>query len=128
MEFENLETNNEPFKPWGIELNTFCMLMHLSQYSGYIVPLAGWVLPIVMWTTNKDKSELVNQHGINILNWMISSLIYAIIGLILLIIVIGVFWLIALFIVSLIFTIIGAIKASNGEVYKYPLSITFIRE
>ena len=63
-------------KTLDFKLNQFCTFMHLAQFAGLIVPFASIVLPIVMWTTNKDKSELIDQHGKHILNWIISSFIY----------------------------------------------------
>lgn len=113
--------------PWGMEVNQYCMLMHLSQFAGFVFPFAGLLLPIVMWSTNKDKSRLVDAHGKNILNWMISYIIYLIASIILLFFVIGFFTLFVLFICYLIFTVLGAIKASNGEIFKYPLTITFLK-
>ena len=115
------------FQPWGMDLRTFTILMHLSIFAGAIVPFGGIILPVVMWTTNKDKSILIDQHGKNILNWMISSIIYAIGGAILVLIGIGVLILIAVAICTVVFAILGAIKASNGGVYKYPLAIEFIK-
>jgi uncharacterized protein len=120
--------NEKPdFKPWGMEINQFCMLLHLSQFAGYVVPMAGTVLPIIMWATNKDQSELIDKHGKNILNWMISSFIYMIVGFILVFVFIGIPLLIALAICSIIFIIIGAVKANDGIIYKYPLAIDFIK-
>ena len=125
---ENKHSNQtENFRPWGIELNQFCMFMHLAQFAGLIVPFASIVLPIVMWTTNKDKSELIDQHGKHILNWIISSFIYLFVSFILIFVIIGFLAIFAVAICSIVFTIMGAIKANNGEVYKYPLSITFIK-
>ncbi len=123
------ENTSKPtdFKPWGMETNQFCMLMHLAQFAGIIVPFAGIILPIVMWTTNKQQSDLVNEHGKIILNWWISCLIYSIVSGILCLLFIGVLLLFAICICAIIFPIIGAVKANNGEVYKYPLSIQFIK-
>ena len=46
---DNPKNNNEnEFKPWGMETNQFCMFMHLSQLTVYIIPLAGIILPIIM--------------------------------------------------------------------------------
>ncbi len=115
------------FQPWGMDLRTFTILMHLSIFAGAIVPFGGIILPVVMWTTNKDKSVLIDQHGKNILNWMISSIIYVIGGAILVLIGIGVLILSAGAICTVAFAILGAVKASNGEVYKYPLAIEFIK-
>ena len=119
--------NNQNFKPWGMELQQFCMLMHLSQLTAFIIPLAGLVLPIVMWQTNKDKSELINEHGKNIANWLISSLIYFISGAILTIIGIGLLIMLIVGVLNVIFAVKGAIKASKGELYKYPITFTFFR-
>ena len=121
MSDQNLE------RPWGMELNTFCMLMHLSQLAGFVVPFAGLILPIVMWATNKDKFPLVDQHGKNIFNWMISALIYSIVSGILMLIAIGVLGFIAIGICAIIFAIIGGVQANEGKVWKYPLTIQFFK-
>lgn len=117
----------DDYKPWGMETNQFCMLMHLAQLAGYVVPMAGLVLPIIMWATNKDKSPMVDEHGKNILNWIISSVIYVVICMILMIIFIGFIALILFAIISLVFIVIGALKANEGVVYKYPLAMKFVK-
>lgn len=115
------------FRPWDMDLKSFTILMHLSVFAGMIIPMGGIVLPLVMWLTNKEKSSLIDAHGKNIMNWMISSFIYAIASVILMVVGIGFLMIIALVILSLVFTIMGAVKASNGEVFKYPLAIEFIK-
>lgn len=120
--------DNDPnFRPWNMEIHSFCMLMHLSQFAGMIIPMAGIVLPIIMWTTNKAKSPLIDQHGKNILNWMISFFIYIIISSILILLIVGIFALIALCVMWFVFIIMGAVKANNKEIYTYPLSIQFLK-
>ena len=56
----NLYKHNNP---WGMELNQYCMLMHLSQFSNFFIPFGGIVIPIVMWYVNKDEYVEVDQHG-----------------------------------------------------------------
>ncbi|SMF22023.1 hypothetical protein SAMN02745866_01380 [Alteromonadaceae bacterium Bs31] len=114
-------------KPWGMEEKTFLMLMHLSQLTGYILPGAGLVLPIVMWATNKDAFPEVDRHGKNIFNWMISMLIYFVVCMVLMFIFIGLIALVALMIVNLIFIILAAVKANDGQLWPYPLSIKFFK-
>lgn len=134
-EFEEMESREYPdrwketedFRPWGMHVNQFCLVMHLSQFAGFVVPFAGLILPIVMWATNKDESEMVDQHGKEILNWIISVVIYSIVAFILSFILIGIFLALALFVLGIIFPIIGAVQAGNGKFYNYPLSITFVR-
>lgn len=123
--FEN--ESNPNFKPWGMEVNAYCMLMHLSSLAGFVVPFLGLALPIVMWATNKDESPMIDKQGKIILNWIITATILAIIGVILIIVLIGIPILLAVGIAGIIFNIIGAIKANKGEIYQYPMSIPFIK-
>ena len=110
----------------NINLNNkqYTMLMHLSQLAGTVIPLAGLAAPIIMWQMKKDQPD-VDQHGKVIANWIISSFIYAIVSVILVFVIVGIFLLLALVICQIVFTIIGAIKANNGELWQYPLSIKF---
>jgi uncharacterized Tic20 family protein len=112
---------------WGMNEKSFLLLMHLSQFAGLIVPGAGLALPIVMWLTNKDNNERIDQQGKYITNWIISVVIYLAASAILTIIFIGIIGLFAVGIAALVFPIIGAIKANEGEIWKYPLTIQFIK-
>jgi uncharacterized Tic20 family protein len=62
-----------------------------------------------------------------VFNWLISVIIYAVIFVLLSFIVIGIPLLVMLAVLTVIFPIIGAIKASNGEVWRYPLSFSFFK-
>jgi uncharacterized Tic20 family protein len=62
-----------------------------------------------------------------VVNWLISSLIYFVVSLVLAIVLIGILGLVALGIMSIVFPIIGGIKANNGELWEYPLTIKFLK-
>ena len=118
---------NDNNKPWGIDLNTFLMLMHLSLLTGFIIPLGGLLLPILMWGMNKERFSEVDRHGKVIFNWMISAFIYSLVCMVLTFIFIGALGYLILGILSIAFIIIGAIKANSGVLWEYPLSIRFIK-
>ncbi len=122
-----MTTDNNPLKPWGMDINTFCMVMHLSQLLSFIIPFSGLVLPIVMWATNKDQFPIVDQHGKAILNWIISATIYGFVSVILMVIGIGFLLLLALAICTIVFAIIGGVKANEGVVWGYPISIKIFK-
>ena len=109
---------------YGLTERTYLMLMHLSQFGGIIVPLAGFVLPILMWVLNKDNNINVDLHGKNILNCMISYTIYA---AILSITIIGIPIAILLGVLYIIFIILASVRANNGDYWKYPFIIQFIK-
>ncbi len=120
--------DNNSLRPWGMDASAFCLLMHLSQLSNYIIPGLGVALPIVMWATNKEDSAEIDAHGKNIMNWMLSALIYGVICAILTVVYVGTLGLFALGLCNLAFVIIGAVKANKGQLWRYPLSIRFFKE
>lgn len=120
-------SQNNDGKPWGMEENTFCMLMHLSQFLGWLLPVLGFVVPIVMWLTQKDSSVKIDDHGKNIANYFISYLIWIVISIALSVVFIGIFMLLAIMVLSVVFTIMATVKANNGECWAYPLSIKFLK-
>lgn len=112
---------------FGLEENTYLMLMHLTQFSGVIVPLLGYILPILMWITNKEANENVDKHGKNILNFTISFLIYSAISALSIFILIGIPLLLIIGVLYIVFVVMAAVKANNGEYWKYPLTIEFVK-
>ncbi len=111
----------------GMNENSYIAIMHVSQLVGYIVPLLGFLAPIVLWMMNKDDSVRVDSNGKNIINFLISWVIYIACAGILSIIVIGIPILITLLVLQIIFTIMATLKALDGEFWNYPLSLTIIR-
>ncbi len=103
------------------------MFLHLSQLLNFIVPVAGIVVPIVIWQMKKDEMPALDAHGKMIANWMLSALIYGFISFIFTFVLIGILGFIALGIMGIVFPIIGGIKANNGEFFEYPLTIKFLK-
>ena len=115
---------------------TWGMLCHLAALSSYIVPLGNVIGPLVVWLIKRHEYAYADWHGKESLNFQLSLMLYVLclIPFMLFFIIIpflGVFMLIffifAISMGSLILTIIAAVKANNGEYYKYPLVIRFIR-
>jgi len=103
------------------------VITHLSQLVTLVVGFGSLILPLILWMTNKEKVYEMNEHGKNILNFQISLIIYSLVCIpLILLLGLGLIGLIILAIISIIFPIINAIKASNGEVPKYPLSLNII--
>ena len=103
----------------------WAMFLHLSVFAGFVVPVAGLVLPIVLWQVKKAELPGIDPHGKVVVNWVLSAIIYALICIPLFLVIVGIPLLIAVGVLWIVFPIIGAIKASNGELWKYPLSISF---
>lgn len=136
--------------------------IHLSTFSRFIIPFGNFIGPLILWITNKEKSEFIDNHGKQAINFQISILLYAIIigtltipffifkifngvdfidfngfnsfhisvgkpspllyigGALGFLAVLG-------FIVELVLIVIASLKARDGEYYKYPFTINFIK-
>lgn len=108
------------------ETRQWATILHLSLLSGLLIPLGGLIVPIVIYLLKKDDLPGLVPHGHVVFNWVISFVIYAFICGLLMLIGIGFILIWVLGLLGLVFPIIGAIKANDGEVWQYPLSIRFV--
>jgi uncharacterized protein len=116
-----------PAKDLEAETRQWAMWLHLSQLLSFVVPLGGLVAPIVIWQMKKKELPGIDIHGVHAVNWIITAVIIGIICIPLVFVLIGIPMLIALGIVSIVFPILGGIKANNGEVWRYPMSFSFLK-
>jgi len=107
---------------------TWAVFCHLGAFAGYFFPLANIIVPLVLWLTKKDESELVDDHGRESVNFQISMLIYMIAAALLTCLLIGIVLLGVLAVFNVIAVIIASVKAGKGEQFRYPLSIRFIKK
>lgn len=103
------------------------LFLHLSQFANVIFFPLGIIAPILIWQMNKDKTPGLDAHGKMVMNWMISATIYAFVSFILMFVLVGFLTIMAVAIMGIVFPIIGAIKANNGELWDYPLTIKFLK-
>ena len=52
-------------------------IIHLSTFSRFIFPFGNIIAPIVLWVVNKDKSDFIDTHGKQAINFQFSILLYA---------------------------------------------------
>ena len=107
-------------RQWG-------MFAHLSALSGVVIPFGNIIGPLVVWQVKKDTLPFAADQGKEALNFNITMLIAAFIGFLLTFILIGLVLLPLIGIAWLVFTIIAAIKAYDGEMYRYPLTIRLLK-
>ena len=99
------------------DTKTLAVLAHvLAIFTGFVGPL------IILLVSESDEAK---KHAKAALNWQFSLMIYLVVSFILILILVGILLVIALYIMNIIFCVIAAVKASNREIYTYPLSIRF---
>lgn len=107
--------------------NQLIVLTHLSQLVLFVTGFGSLIVPLILWATQKERVYQMDNHGKNIINFQLSLIVYFIVCIpLILFFGLGLLGFLILGIFSFIFPIINAIKASNGEIPKYPLSLNFI--
>ena len=109
-------------------VRTWCAFIHASALLGVFIHFPGHLLaPLIIWLIKRDTSPELNAHGKEAVNFQISMLIYNAIAAVFCLVLVGFVFLAVLWILNAIFVIIAAIKASDGEFYRYPMTIRFIQ-
>jgi uncharacterized protein len=104
----------------------WAMLSHLLSFVAAYLFL-GFVAPLVILLVFGQRSAFVRANAVESLNFNLSWLLYGVISVVLLVVGIGIFLLIALGIAYVILIVIASIRANNGELYRYPLTIRLVR-
>tara|TARA_R110001592_G_scaffold17204_3_gene72932 strand:+ start:2565 stop:2903 length:339 start_codon:yes stop_codon:yes gene_type:complete len=111
-------TSNE--RPWVLG-------SHIGTLLGYTVALGSFLVPLFIWLSKKEESEVIAMHAKASLNFQLSMLLYTFIAGIGIFILIGIPFLIIIPLVNLICVILATIEADKGGLYKYPLTINFVK-
>ena len=117
--------NYLPQDPREAETRQMALLLHLSQFAAHITFGLGLIAPVLIWQLKKNDLPGLDAHGKNAVNWIISEIIYGAVSFALCAVLIGFLLLPIVLLMGTIFPIIAAVKANNGEVWKYPLAIPF---
>ena len=107
--------------------NQLLMITHLAQLLTYLTGFGGLIVPLILWATQKNNVEGMDVHGKAILNFQLSVIIYCVLSIPLIFLLgLGIITLIFIGILAFVMPIVNAIKASNGELPSYPLSLNFV--
>lgn len=113
--------------PSSKEERTWAMACHLAAFAGFLTGIGFIVGPLVVWLLKKDTYPLVDDLGRESLNFQISVIIYYLISGLLMLVLIGFALLAIVAIFQFVMMIIATIKANEGEAYRYPLTIRFLK-
>jgi uncharacterized Tic20 family protein len=122
--------NDSQLAPYAsAEEKNWALFAHLSPLFGYMmIPGLGQVLcPLAIWLMKKDESATIAAHAKDSLNFHISMMIWVALAGIASFFLIGIPVLFGLIIFEVVATIIGTVKASKGERWKYPLMLELIK-
>lgn len=111
-----------PTAPVATSDKALMILSHLSALIG-----VGLVLPFIVWLVKRHDADMVAAHAAEALNFHLSLLLYAILLIPLCWVLIGVPLLIIMGLASIVLAIFAAVRASDGVLYRYPLTIRLVK-
>lgn len=120
---EAAATHEAPDPDLERQTRQWAMFIHFSVLAGWVIPLAGIVVPVLLWQIKKDELPGIVPHAHVVMNWIVSSLVYFVICFILTFVVIGILGFLVLGLATLVFSLYGGIKANEGELWEYPGTI-----
>jgi len=86
-----------------------------------------WLAPLIAYLVLKDRGPFVRWHTRQALNFQITLALAYVAGIVLSFVFIGVFVVLAVVVVNIVFGIIAAMAANRGEFYRYPIAIEFVK-
>jgi hypothetical protein len=97
--------------------------------AAHLLPLLGvYILgALFIWLIKRDEDPFVEFNSREALNFQLSMLIYGLVSVLLVIVLIGIVLLLAVGIFSFVMAIVAALKAANGELYRYPLTMRMVK-
>ena len=109
------------------EEKQWALFAHVSALIGYIIPFGSIIGPLIIWQIKKNEMPFVDDQGKEALNFQITVAIAAIVCIVLMLVLIGIllFWILA--IANLVFIVMAAIAANNGQAYRYPVCLRLIK-
>lgn len=108
------------------EARTYVTLAHAGIAASAFIGVTMFA-PLIIWLIGKDRSAFVDKNAKEALNFSILLTIAYVVGGILSVILIGLLFVAAAWICSIIFGIMGAIATNKGEEYRYPFNWRIIK-
>ncbi len=102
-----------------------------SRNLGMLCHLLGiftcFIGPLIIWLLKKDEDAFIDSQGKEALNFQITVALASIVAFALSCIFIGVLLMPVIGVLDLVFSIIACVKSSNGEDYRYPISLRLVK-
>lgn len=89
--------------------------------------LAGFIMPLIVYLVSKETKPWLTAEAKEALNFQITVLIAFVVCTLLTIVIIGPFLAAAVWVTDVVFCIMAAVKAANGEPYNYPVTLRLIK-
>ena len=111
----------------GEAVRNTAAVAHLSTFAGLVIPFGSVIGPLAVWLTRRHRDPFIDQAGREALNFGISIAIYGSVLLVAALMLVGIPLLIVGVIAWVVLASLAATKASQGQPYRYPLTLRLVR-
>jgi len=101
-------------------------LAHGLGAVGFLLLCFGWVGPLIVYLTAKPEQPFVRHHAVEELNFQLTLVIAYVVSFVLMVFCVGFITFVVVWILNLVFPIVAAINANNGQWYRYPINIRMV--
>ncbi len=114
-------------QPPSSDDKNWAMLCHLGAFAGFVLPFANVFVPLVLWLMKKDTSAFIEAHGKEVVNFQLTLTGILAVCTLLYFVLIGFMFHIIFVLFGVVVTVLGAIKAQNGEGFRYPMTLRLVK-
>jgi uncharacterized protein len=100
---------------------------HLATFAGLVVPFGSVIGPLAVWLTRRHRDPFIDQAGREALNFGITIAIYGSVLLVAALMLVGIPLLVVGVVAWVVLASLAAVKASQGQPYRYPLTLRLVR-
>ncbi len=128
MDIPPIDVDLPPILESDPDARNWGMFCHLAGFAGYVVPIPGANIigPLVVWQMKKDQYSFVDRCGKEALNFQITLFIALMVSIALCFVLIGFVLLPVVVVYGVVMKVLAAIKAANGEFYRYPFTLRLV--
>ena len=123
-----MEVESDSYETIPREVRNWAMGCHMIALVGLLGNGLGFVVgPLIVWLVKRDEHPFLDEQGKESVNFQITMMGAIIVCIPLIFVAIGIVLMPLIGIFDVVMTIIAGVKAANGEHWRYPLTIRFIK-
>lgn len=104
---------------WGI-------LAHAAAFTGLVIPFGNILGPLLVWLIKRDESRFVDENGKEAVNFQITWTVLMFFAFLAVFVAVGLVLVPLIALAWLILVVVGTARASDREVYDYPLTVDIV--
>jgi uncharacterized Tic20 family protein len=109
------------------EARKWAAICHAVALVGLLGNGIGFLLgPLIVWLIKKEDHPFIDEQGKEALNFQITMFLAGAVSALLILVLIGFLMLLVVFVMMVVLPIVAAVKANNGEHYRYPFTFQFV--